>query len=83
MKEILERDGFAAGQTGSPRQILKTAYQAGMMSDKNLWLSALTAQNNVSHAYNRAIAMDIINDTKTNFFDMFTDFKKTVEKQWL
>lgn len=83
MKEFLERDGFAAGQTGSPRQILKTAYQAGMISDEDLWLSALTARNNVSHAYNKAVALDIINDTKTKFFDMFTDFRKTIEEHWL
>ena len=31
MKECLEQAGFAESQTGSPRQILKTAYQAGML----------------------------------------------------
>ncbi len=41
MKEILEKNGFAESQTGSPRQILKTAYQAGMIRDEDLWLSAL------------------------------------------
>lgn len=41
MKELLQRDGFSEGQTGSPHQILKTAYQAGMISDEQLWLAAL------------------------------------------
>lgn len=30
VKEILERHGYAEGATGSPKLILKTAYQAGM-----------------------------------------------------
>lgn len=82
MKEFLERDGFAEGQTGSPRQILKTAYQAGMIADEKLWMSALTARNNVAHAYNKAIALDIIHSTKNQYYDMFAEFKETVEKEW-
>ena len=65
MKEILSNHGYAEGETGSPRTILKTAYKAGMISDEELWLSALTSYNNVAHAYNEAIALDIINQIKT------------------
>ena len=60
MKELLENFGYAEGATGSPRTILKTAYKAGMISDEELWLDALVSRNNVAHAYNQAIAMDII-----------------------
>lgn len=83
MKEILEREGFAEGKTGSPRQILKTAYQAGMIADEDLWMSALTARNNVTHAYNRAVAVDIIKETKEHFYQMFGTLKETIEKEWL
>lgn len=83
MKELLQRDGFSEGQTGSPRQILKTAYQAGMISDEQLWLAALSARNNVTHAYNKEIALDIISDTKNRFFDMFTELQKTLDKDWI
>lgn len=83
MKELLERDGFSGGQTGSPRQIIKTAYQAGMIEDEEVWLEALIARNNVTHAYNRAIALDIIQETKDRFYDMFADLKKKIEEQWM
>lgn len=83
MKEILERDGFREGQTGSPRQILKTAYQAGMIEDEQLWLSALIARNNVTHAYNKAIALDIIKLVKAQYYQMFAELKETLEKKWL
>ena len=59
MKEVLENYGYAESATGSPRMILKTAYKAGMISDEELWLSALASRNNVAHAYNKGIAMDI------------------------
>ena len=83
MKELLERDGFAEGQTGSPRQIIKTAYQAGMIDDEEVWLNALIARNNVAHAYNQAIALDIIRGTKDSYYSMFEKLKKNLEDTWL
>ena len=83
MKEILENYGYAEGATGSPRAILKTAYKAGMISDEGMWLDALVARNNVTHAYNQAIAMDIIHQTKEKYYDMFMQLEKTIEKNWL
>lgn len=83
MKEILEKNGFAESQTGSPRQILKTAYQAGMIRDEDLWLSALVSRNNVAHAYNQAIALDIIRDTKRRYYAMFEELKCVLETEWL
>lgn len=83
VKEFLERDGFAEGQTGSPRQIIKTAYQAGMIEDEEIWLEALVARNNVAHAYNREIALDIIHGTKEKYFFMFEKLKKKLEEEWM
>lgn len=83
MKELLERDGFAEGQTGSPRQIIKTAYQAGMIENEEVWLDALAARNNVAHAYNRVIALDIIQGTKDKYYGMFEKLKKKLEDEWI
>ena len=83
MKEILENYGYAEGATGAPRAILKTAYKAGMISDEGMWLDALVSRNNVTHAYNQAIAMDIIHQTKEKYYDMFMQLEKTIEKNWI
>lgn len=83
MKEILETHGYAEGATGSPRKILKTAYKAGMITDEELWISALVSRNNVAHAYNEEIAIDIINQTKEKYYDMFVQLSKTIEQNWL
>ncbi len=83
MKEILYANGFSEGQTGSPRQILKTAYEARMIKNDIVWLEALRARNNVAHAYNKDVALDIIQETKNNYYNLFVDLKETLEKNWL
>ena len=83
MKEILERHGYEEGATGSPKTILKTAYQAGIIKDENLWLRALQERNNVSHSYNVKIALGIVAQAKDNFYDLFCVLKREVEEHWL
>ncbi len=83
MKEILENNGYDSAQTGSPRHIIKTAYQAGMIEDENAWLNALVSRNNVAHAYNKDVALDIIHATKDVYYQMFCDLKGKMEQNWL
>lgn len=83
MKEVMEENGLADFRTGSPKSILKTAYQAGMIKDEALWLQALAARNNVAHAYNKGVAQDIVRQTKDQFYQMFLDLKKEVDDHWM
>ena len=83
MKEILVNHGVEGSQTGSPKQILKSAYQAGMIKDEEVWLQALVSRNNVAHAYNRDIAMDIISMTKEKYYKMFVELEKEIEENWI
>lgn len=83
MKEILQENGFDEGKTGSPRQILKTAYQAGIIQDEELWIAALVSRNNVAHAYNKEVALDIIYDTKDKYYKMFERLEKVLRENWL
>lgn len=82
MKEILALNGIEESQTGSPKQILKSAYQVGMIKDEELWLEALVSRNNVAHAYNQAVARDIIEQTKEKYYQMFLDLKTEIERNW-
>lgn len=83
MKEIMEFQGISEGATGSPRQILKSAYQAGMIADETLWLDALNSRNNVSHAYNHVIALDIVKKTKESYYQMFCTLQENLEENWI
>lgn len=82
MKEILYLNGFQEAQTGSPRQILKTAFQANLIKNEELWLEALASRNNVAHAYNKDIANDIVKQTKNKYYHMFCELKLEVEENW-
>ena len=68
MKEILE---------------IRTAYKAGMIKDEELWLSALQERNNVTHSYNRKIAMGIITQAKQKFYKMFCELKEEIDRNWI
>ena len=82
MKEILERYGYEESATGSPRQILKTAFKAGLIKDEQLWLGALMSRNNVAHAYNKSVALDILKAVNADYFHMFENFREEVKKNW-
>ena len=83
VKEILQKNGFSEGQTNAPRQILKTAYQAGMIQNEEIWLEALATRNNVAHAYNQKIALDIVKQTKEKYYPMFCELKEEIDEKWL
>ena len=83
MKEILEAHGYEEGATGSPKIILKTAYKAGMIKDEEAWLRALQERNNVTHSYNQKIALGIVRQAKSTFYDLFVQLKEEEDKNWL
>ena len=49
----------------------------------NLWLEALVSRNNVAHAYNKDIALDIVRATKEKYYQMFCDLKEKIDGNWL
>lgn len=83
IKEILEYHGYEQSNTGSPRIVIKTAFQAGMIDDEETWLMALAARNNVAHSYNEDIALGIVRETKEIYVSMFKKLKEIVEKAWI
>ena len=83
MKEILEAHGYEEGAIASPKIILKTAYKAGMIKDEEAWLRALQERNNVTHSYNQKIALGIVRQAKSTFYDLFVQLKEEVDKNWL
>lgn len=83
MKQCLSNYGYAESATGSPKTVLKTAYQAGMITNETMWLRALEARNHVAHAYNQEIALEIIQQTKKDYYNMFQTLQQEIQKNWL
>ena len=83
MKDRLEFSGYAEQKLGSPRAVIKLAYQVNMLADEQLWLDALQARNNVVRSYNEQIALGIIADSKSKFIAMFEALKREIEENWV
>lgn len=83
IKEIMEQNGVHEAESGSPRQILKSAYKAGMIKDEMVWLEALVSRNNVAHAYNNAVALEIVHKSKETYYNMFLELKNEIDNNWL
>lgn len=62
---------------------MKAANQAGIITDEQQWLDALVTRNNVAHAYNQAIALDIVRQTKETYYQMFQSLKSEIDQNWL
>lgn len=83
MKELLEHHGYGEGRTGSPKMIIKLAYQAGMIRDENGWLSLLERRNEVAHSYNEEVAVAIIENTKEKYLILFEELEQEIRDAWL
>ncbi len=82
MKEYLSQEGWAEADTGSPRQILKISYQAGLIQEESGWLRALEERNLSAHTYNQEVADTLIADTRSLFLPLFRALKKELAKRY-
>ena len=83
MKEILFHVGYAEEKIDSSKRVLKMAYKAGMIDNEDLWLKALTSRENIAYAYNKEIAVEIINQIKEKYYDMFVCLEQKMEREWI
>lgn len=82
MKEYLIQEGWAEADTGSPRQILKTSYQAGLIQDESGWMKAMEERKLEIYTFNREVADTMINDTRSLFLPLFRALKKELAKRY-
>lgn len=82
MKEVLEKSGYSERKLGSPRAVLKLAYQSGMISDEALWMKALQARNDIIHSHSEPIALQIILDSQVHFLPLFLALSKELQENW-
>ena len=83
MKESMENEGVSMAATGSPRSIIKEAYRLQMIDDEAGWLEALQARNQASHAYNREVALEVIEKTRERYLPLFHELKTSIETNWI
>lgn len=71
MKYILTYEGVDASHTGSPKLILESAYQRGLIQDEKAWIHLMRMRNDESHHYNEEAAQELCRKIPelVHFFD--------------
>lgn len=74
MKDYLEQEGF---DVRSPRSVLQTAFQNGLISDGHIWIDMLEKRNMMEHTYNEQYAHEAERLIRKLYYDAL---KKLVER---
>ncbi len=76
MKDYLEYQGII-GKIGSPREIIKEAFAAGIIEDGEIWIKMMLSRNELSHLYDEEASREIYNNIKDNYM---IEIKKLVSR---
>ena len=83
MKAVLEEHGRFEEKIGSPRAIIKIAFQCNMIKDEEKWLELLESRNILAHTYSDDDALQVIRKLKTDYFGLLSALKSEIDDNWL
>lgn len=63
MKDCLEEQGIV-GKIGSPREIIKEAFSAGLIDNGEVWIDMMLSRNELSHLYDEETLREIYDNIK-------------------
>lgn len=79
MKDILVQYYAIIGfVTGSPREVLKEAFKAKLISDDS-WMDMLKIRNELTHDYDGTVLKSHCNSIVNKYIDLFNEFEITVK----
>lgn len=76
MKDYLEYQGIV-GKIGSPREVIKEAFSAGLIEDGEVWIKMMLSRNNLSHLYDEETSREIYDNIKEEYI---IEIKKLVQR---
>lgn len=80
MKDILVQYYAITGfVTGSPREVLREAYKANLISDDD-WMEMLKVRNELAHDYDCEIVKTHCDKIVETYIDLFYDFENVVKQ---
>lgn len=79
IKDYLEYAGIIEG-TGSPREIIKTAFANGVIEDGDKWINMMLARNSLSHFYDEKKSREIYIEIKNIYFELFQKLNEKFSK---
>lgn len=82
MKELLRYEGDRAAATGSPREVIKAAYQYYDWLDESIWLEMLRDRNDTTHIYDAALVEKLIDSIINRYIPEFERLDAEVQKRY-
>jgi len=82
LKEMLRYEGSGVAQTGSPREIIKSAYAIYEFMDEETWLAMLKERNNMTHIYDGNAAKELVNVILKKYIPTFCLLKEEIENRY-
>lgn len=80
MKAYLEYNGNL--EATSPRKAIKESFKEGLIEDGAQWLDMLQDRNRTSHTYDENCAIEIFNNIKEVYIEIFQKLIDSFEKEF-
>ena len=82
LKELLRYEGVGQAASGSPREIIKTAYFCFDFLDEEIWLQMLRDRNDTTHIYNQEAARQLVDKILDRYIQAFIVLEEKVEERY-
>ena len=81
LREFLLIHGVSEANSGSLREIIKSAYKFNFLSDENIWLDMLRRRNQTIHIYDENIAIELVNLILDKYLPAFINLRDELNKR--
>ena len=82
LKELLRYEGKSVANSGSPREILKAAYEVYDFIDEDVWLDMLKARSDMTHIYDGDAAKRLVNSILYRYIPEFVKLRENIAEQY-
>lgn len=82
LKELLAYEGNPIATTGSPRSIIKAAYQFYNFIEEEIWLNMMKDRNNMTHIYDEKQARDLADPIIAEYIPAFIKMDQAIKRQY-
>lgn len=82
LKELLRYEGANQAATGSPREIIKTAYAYFHFMEEDVWLEMLRDRNDTTHIYNEEAAQQLVERILHQYIGVFVLLEQQIRARY-
>lgn len=82
LKELLRYEGANQAATGSPREIIKTAYAYYDFIEESVWLEMLRERNDTTHIYNEDAAQQLVAKILHKYVAVFVTLEQQIRARY-